>query len=201
MSEERVVPGQSGVLNLMRHVARYNLALQYSAGKRVLDAACGTGYGSKLLSMIAEDVVGWDNDGDTISHALKHFGSQNISYYCVDLEKLPDYKVSAVGGVKLFDTLVCFETLEHLEDPTLFLNRSIGLLNKDGLIIASVPLNEVAGQNEHHKQVYTLETASALFSMFNTVISMVQAGMSFYPAQVEFSRDPRTYYIFVGKVR
>ena len=41
--EERVVLGETNIYNVCKHIARYNFALQFCKGKRVLDIACGIG--------------------------------------------------------------------------------------------------------------------------------------------------------------
>ena len=51
------------------HSHRYYFALHFVKSKKVLDLACGEGYGSHILSKIAEHVVGMDIDELTIKHA------------------------------------------------------------------------------------------------------------------------------------
>ena len=58
---ERVVPGQVNDDLWSEHVARYAFARRFSAGKSVLDAGCGTGYGSAELARSARDVAGIDS--------------------------------------------------------------------------------------------------------------------------------------------
>src|SRR5213082_3394273 len=57
---ERIIPDETepGVVAL--HFKRYEFALPYSAGRDVLDAGCGVGYGSALLAERARNVVGVD---------------------------------------------------------------------------------------------------------------------------------------------
>ena len=58
---ERVVPGQTDVDLMNEHLARYGFAESLVAGKRVLDAGCGVGYGSARLARSPDRVVGLDN--------------------------------------------------------------------------------------------------------------------------------------------
>lgn len=44
----------------LQHMGRYLFASSYVSGKVVLDAACGSRYGSEMLSQKAEKVVGVD---------------------------------------------------------------------------------------------------------------------------------------------
>jgi O-antigen biosynthesis protein len=54
---ERYLPEIHGDVEV-EHLHRYLFAKQLSSGKRVLDIACGEGYGSALLAQIAVSVVG-----------------------------------------------------------------------------------------------------------------------------------------------
>ena len=108
------------------HVRRYELAARYASG-RVLDAACGCGYGSKILLGNASLVVGVDYSPSAISWAEEHFQGP---YFIQG--KIEDEPWSGK-----FETVVSLETIEHLRDPKpaleAFRRACIGTL------IASVP--------------------------------------------------------------
>mgnify|MGYP003623051184 CR=1 FL=1 len=57
---ERLIPGEVDIDLLNEHMARYNFAARLTRGKRVLDAGCGTGYGSLELARMAARVTGID---------------------------------------------------------------------------------------------------------------------------------------------
>ena len=59
---ERFAPGDMrGELIEAEHLARYSWAAGLARGKRVLDAGCGTAYGSRMLAEGgAQEVVGID---------------------------------------------------------------------------------------------------------------------------------------------
>jgi 2-polyprenyl-3-methyl-5-hydroxy-6-metoxy-1,4-benzoquinol methylase len=200
MSYLRVVPGITPVENVGKHVARYNLAMMYCQNARVLDAACGSGYGTRILSMVAKEVVGWDSDKEAVDYALSHFGAENSAFYTVDLQR--KIKKNLVGVTSPFDAVVSLETLEHLEKPEKAVELFEDLLRPNGFIIASVPLNEFKGQNEHHLHTYTLQSARDLFLGFNPIDELVQHSLSFYPVDVldSFPDEP-VYYLFVGSKR
>src|SRR6266403_4168752 len=65
---ERFLPGCAGEI-AYEHWHRYAFARRFATGKRVLDAACGEGYGTALLSKVASAVVGVDIDAATVAHA------------------------------------------------------------------------------------------------------------------------------------
>ena len=75
---ERLVPdAQRDQLIYAEHLARYFLASQLAAGRRVLDAGCGEGYGTALLAAAgAASVVGVDVDEPTIEHARERYGGE-----------------------------------------------------------------------------------------------------------------------------
>lgn len=121
------------------HLARYYLARGYvDFGDRVIDAACGTGYGSKLLLNVASNVYGFDQ-----VEKIKHEG---VIYKQVDLAKFEDYPQAEVA--------VSLETLEHLTEDGAKQFVSNLLENTTKFFIFSVPLGEEPGGNPFHQQVF-----------------------------------------------
>jgi len=111
------------------HWKRYELAARYASG-RVLDAACGCGYGSKILLERADLVIGVDISPDAIAWAEEHFHGP-----CFIQGKIEDEPWAGK-----FETVVSLETIEHLKDPRPALEafRSACI----GTLIASVPNEE-----------------------------------------------------------
>lgn len=114
--------GQTGT----HHQNRYEFAAKYASG-RILDASCGSGYGSQILSVGGKDVTGVDCSAEAIRWANKYFPGPK--YICGRIEESP--------WEGTFDTVVSLETIEHVADPTPLL----GVLRKacKGELIASVP--------------------------------------------------------------
>ena len=69
---ERFIPGTRGEI-WIEHWHRYHFASRFVAGKRVLDLACGEGYGSALLARRAATVVGVDVSQAAIDHARRTY--------------------------------------------------------------------------------------------------------------------------------
>jgi len=111
------------------HVRRYELAAKYASG-RVLDAACGCGYGSKLLLENAQLVVGIDQSAQAIHWAEEHFQGP-----CFIQGRIEDEPWNG-----RFETVVSLETIEHLQDP----KPALQAFRKAciGTLIASVPNEE-----------------------------------------------------------
>ena len=129
---ERVIPGQGDVDLLNEHRARYWFARRFAADKIVLDAACGTGYGSALLAETAKAVVGADLARDAIEYARQHFASPKVHFAQADCLALP----FATGRLEL---IVAFEIIEHLDDAEAFLRELRRVLDPSGLLILSTP--------------------------------------------------------------
>src|SRR5437762_9292288 len=104
---ERFLPGCTGEI-AYEHWHRYAFARRFVTGKRVLDAACGEGYGTALLSTVASAIVGVDIDAETVAHASACYGGgarvRFVEGSCTDLP-LSDASI---------DVVVSFETVEHL---------------------------------------------------------------------------------------
>jgi len=95
------------------HLSRYWLVRDFCKGKRVLDLACGEGYGSWLLKKWgAETVIGIDISEEAISNSNQNFGGDGIFFKSgdgCDLDR-------TLNANDKFDLIVCFETMEHVPD-------------------------------------------------------------------------------------
>jgi 2-polyprenyl-3-methyl-5-hydroxy-6-metoxy-1,4-benzoquinol methylase len=108
------------------HVNRYLFAKQHVTG-RVLDAACGCGYGSKILLENAVEAVGVDDSIEAIEWAREFFrGPQFING-----------KIEEAPWTGKFETIVSLETLEHIKNP----EEALKAFRRSciGTLIASVP--------------------------------------------------------------
>ncbi|CUJ57439.1 class I SAM-dependent methyltransferase [Achromobacter aegrifaciens] len=117
------------------HIARYSFAKHCCAGKRVLDIACGEGYGSRLLANWgASAVVGVDISEEAIANAQHYFSNDKVSFLKGTAESITEQFES-----HSFDMIVSFETIEHVQDPVLFLRNMKALLKPAGIIAISCP--------------------------------------------------------------
>ena len=97
------------------HITRYFLAKGWiMPGETVLDAACCTGYGSKLMALSAKKVIGLEVDEGAVRDAQDWNGAENVEYHVADLDtcELPDV-----------DIAVSIETVEHLNDMKHFCDQ------------------------------------------------------------------------------
>ena len=148
---------QRGELVYAEHVARYGFAAQFVRGLRVLDVACGTGYGGEmLLSAGAKSVVAVDYAIDSLRYALKNRISASQALVVGDAESLPFEDAS-------FDAVTSFETIEHLPDPLGFLRELRRVLVADGVLILSTPNRLTSdGTNPFHLREFAAEELLAL---------------------------------------
>src|ERR1700681_656519 len=92
-----------------RHLAVYEWISARVAGLRVLDMACGEGYGSEVLSRSAASVVGVDANPDAHEHARLRYRRQNLRFERGLVETHGE-----LGG---YDAVVFLQTIEHVQDP------------------------------------------------------------------------------------
>ncbi|WP_456274358.1 class I SAM-dependent methyltransferase [Bacillus sp. AK031] len=169
LTGERVIPEQMDPMNgmLLEHLARYYFAVEYAKG-RVLDIACGTGYGSKIIAKaqkaVLSEIVAVDHDEKTLSHAKAKHYHPLIKYV---MENAADSKLP--GKLGKFDLIISFETLEHLEDEERFMDNLYQLLKPGGTLIISTPFGAGRGQptNEpYHVHQLTENEFKDLFDHF-----------------------------------
>lgn len=148
------------------HYHRYLMAGELVTGKKVLDAACGEGYGSHLLANYADKVVGVDIDQNSIDHAMQRYQRDNLKFIRSNVLNIPIPDNS-------FDVVVSFETLEHLAEHQELLTEYKRLLVDDGLLIISTPdkseySDKTGFNNEYHvKELYRHEFKDLLDGYFS----------------------------------
>ena len=148
---ERMVPWATEMQKrpdlVQEHLARYLWALSWAAGRDVVDLGCGTGYGSFILSFVANSVWGVDVEPDAIRFAALHFnGRLALIFGALDLD--------GVNELPAADVYVAFEVLEHLQRPGWVIEMTTG-----STLLWSVPVNH---DSSFHKHVYSLDQAEAL---------------------------------------
>lgn len=152
---ERLVPGKVDLELEVEHINRYEFASQLTQGKRVLDAACGTGYGADILSKYAQEVHAIDISDDAIKYAQDNYKKENLNFKVADIENLP-FKDN------YFDIVVSFETIEHVnkEKQKNFLSEIKRVLKDDGILIMSTPNREIydeKGINNFHVSEFSVK--------------------------------------------
>lgn len=164
---ERFIPGMLGMIEL-EHIHRYALAMSLAQGKDVLDIASGEGYGSKLLSSVAREVVGIDICPETVAYATASYATDNLSFQICDCADIPFESAS-------FDLVVSFETIEHHDRHDEMLAEIARVLKPNGFLIISSPnksvYSDLPGSHNpfHVKELYLDEFESLLQRYFPNV--------------------------------
>jgi len=170
MAVERIVPGGEGWNELIgEHKSRYLFAAQYVRGKRVLDAGCGVGYGTRMLvDAGASEAVGVDISDEALTFARQHFSHQLITYTKDDCQTLTRVQPP-------FDVVVAFESLEHVADAAALVRRASELLTSSGVFIVSTPnkLLSPQGVNPFHVREFTPDEFRDLLSNNFSGIAMM----------------------------
>ncbi len=89
-----------------RHLVVYEWIAERVAGRRVVDMACGEGYGSDVLARTAESVVGVDANPEAHEHARLRYVRPNLRFERDLVE----------GFSEPCDAVVFLQTIEHVQD-------------------------------------------------------------------------------------
>lgn len=162
---ERMLPDSSDGSTFWEHVQRYRFAAGHVAGQRVLDIACGEGYGTAALRDAgAANVIGVDLSEQACAHARARYG---VDARVGDATAIP----LSDGEV---DLIVSFETLEHLASPSAFLAECARVLSARGRLIISTPNRPVYCQRTpdnpfHHRELDADEFHQLLTGSFEPI--------------------------------
>jgi SAM-dependent methyltransferase len=110
-----------------RHLVVYRWIAERVRGRRVVDLACGEGYGSAELARTAASVVGVDANPEAFEHARAKYPQVVFERNMVELWE---------GDV---DCVVFLQTIEHVPDPDGVLERIRALIGPDGVAYVSTP--------------------------------------------------------------
>jgi SAM-dependent methyltransferase len=116
-----------------QHLSRYEFSGKYVVGKRVLDVACGSGYGARILKEAgAAYVLGVDVDAGAVEYATSHYSVKDVE----------------------FAVVISFETIEHLRDPKTFLRQVAKVLEPHGVFLVSTPVRQCGTLDDKPKNPY-----------------------------------------------
>lgn len=162
--ERQVSPTIDGIRR--DHVARYEFAAKYihdhaqrdqilvqqiseseprmiDCQPRVIDFSCGVGYGTAILAEAGNTVRGYDIDEEALAYARQHYARNGNGFVRANGD--------APGDLGEYDAAVCFETIEHIENPRPLLKA---LRESAPMLIASVPNEDVMPYEFEPGKVY-----------------------------------------------
>jgi len=112
-----------------RHLVVYEWIAARVGGKRVIDMACGEGYGSDVLAAAAASVVGVDANPEAHEHARLRYVRPNLRFERDLVE----------GFAEPCDAVVFLQTIEHVQDPGAILEHFKSMLAPGGVAYVSTP--------------------------------------------------------------
>ncbi len=112
-----------------RHLVVYEWIARRVGGLRVIDMACGEGYGTDVLAGAAATAVGVDANPEAHEHARLRYRRANLRYVR-DLIN---------GFSEPADAVVFLQTIEHLENPGAVLDHFRSLVGEQGVVYVSTP--------------------------------------------------------------
>ena len=127
----------------------------------VLDAACGIGYGTTILSHAHPGIyTGVDISSEVVAEANTYYRNQNIGgnsaveYKPMDLANDEDWK--QIIGDHHYDAIVSIETIEHVADADKLIQH---FADRTDFLIGSVPNEDVvpfdSSKHPFHFRHYT----------------------------------------------
>jgi SAM-dependent methyltransferase len=167
-SGERPGRGEGFAYDEARHLAAYLYARDnLAAGRQVLDAGCGEGFGTVLLSETARRVTGVDYSDEAVAAAGTAYQRPNLEFRQLDVYALP--------GLDLrFDLITNFQVIEHLPDPAKFLTAVRAALRPDGVLMLTTPNRlTTVSENPYHLREYTADELLALLRPIFSRIEML----------------------------
>ncbi|MBM7540336.1 class I SAM-dependent methyltransferase [Amphibacillus cookii] len=184
---ERVIPEQMKITNelLIEHIARYHFALNFIEAGVVLDFASGSGFGTHIIAKKKKQqidaIIGIDIDQSAIDYAKKTYYHPKSSFHQADVTD-----PTLIDQFGQFDTIVSFETYEHIEDEQGYLDNVFKLLKPGGKLIISTPFGMGRGKpcgSPFHVHQITPEEFHQLFDCYDyqSVSYFVQKGALIAP--------------------
>ncbi len=112
-----------------RHLVVYEWIAAQVAGLRVIDMACGEGYGAEVLARSAASVVGVDANPEAHEHARLRYVRANLRF---ERDLVDSFSEPA-------DAVVFLQTIEHVQEPVAVLEHFRSLLAAGGVAFISTP--------------------------------------------------------------
>jgi len=186
---ERIVPATAPFHAYWAHARRYAFAARRVRDLSVLDAGCGSGYGTRILAQVAAYCLGVDASPEAITLASSLFARPNVEFRVSD--------VCSLEGVEnaSFDAVVALEVLEHLPGDRIgsFLEAVRRVLREKGTFVVSVansnhPPSEV---NPYHLSEMTFEEFRALLERSFPAAAIQTFGQGVWEGSYRLERECR----------
>lgn len=114
-----------------RHLVVYDWIASRVAGMKVVDMACGEGYGTAVMAKNAQHVIGVDANPEAFEHARAKYAGQKIE---IVRDLIESYRPAHA-----VDAVTFLQTIEHVQDPAAVLRHFASLLVTGGKVYVSTP--------------------------------------------------------------
>jgi len=142
---ERIYPNETNTESRIQEqmtellINRYEVACRWlkeylkDDNHRIIDIACGSGYGTAMLSGFGS-IIGIDIDKEAVEYAKKYYNKKNITFLVGNADDF-----TYLEKLGKFDAVVSSGTIEHVEDELAFLDWIRKSLNPNGVCILGFP--------------------------------------------------------------
>jgi len=165
---ERIVPCKPELTEAYYgHLIAYVFASQYTMDRLVLDAGCGTGYGTNHLSKTARQAIGIDVSREAITYCRKNYARDNTDFVQMDATNMGFWN-------NVFDAICSFQVVEHIRDYDRYLSQMKRILKPCGILVISTPNKKTFNPygkptSFHFKEFYREEFEALLREFFKEV--------------------------------
>jgi SAM-dependent methyltransferase len=147
-----------------RHLAVYEWIAERCAGLRVVDLACGEGYGADLLAETAAEVIGVDANPQAHEHASLRYRRVNLSFRRALVEEFREP----------MDAVVFLQTIEHIQDPGSLMERiaavaPVAYISTPNRLTLAPPGAEKSGNPWHIREYDAMEYRDLLAARYDRV--------------------------------
>lgn len=146
-----------------RHLVAYNEAALHINGC-VLEVGCGEGYGIPILAPLAAEY-----------HAIDKFAT-DVNRFSANIEQVRFMQMSVppLGFAdEMFDYVVSFQVIEHIEDDEAFVREIARVLKPNGRLILTTPNIKMSlTRNPWHVREYSVAQLTARLQPYFTSVVM-----------------------------
>lgn len=169
---------------LARQLSAYQQALDLCIGRRVAEVGCGRGAGTALLAEVADSVIAVDYDTQVIEQNRRDRAEDNVTYVVAQVPPLPPAAMRV-------DVVVCFQMIEHVEDPEPLLRAMYDAVLPGGVVLVSTPNKaETLAPNPYHLHEYAgPEFQAVLDKVFDRVTLYSVLGDTVFRRYWEANRE------------
>jgi ADP-heptose:LPS heptosyltransferase/predicted O-linked N-acetylglucosamine transferase (SPINDLY family) len=203
VTAERMIPGIWAYNTVIAHIKRYSFLLNCLRPGKILECACGVGYGAIMLSQIntVTEYYGVDLSKIAVAYSNKGAWNDKLSFNSIDL---------AESAPSLYENVVSLETIEHVPNPYKFVEILIDKMSPDGQLLISIPNETFYGShvnpyhlsNWNYKRLYNfLEQYFEDIIIFSQKCSQLGASTFETSNITENSTDVDSNGIFISILR